>query len=444
LTIRHFENRSYTMSYLGRNRFLGGGPHGKNDVLFKIFLGSLGLIILGFVHILVTKQGRETWLVVSGTMPFYIITSAILIGGIYWWYSHEEFTGSELVFFSSIAIPCSYVTLALAFLWFTNLGHIVIWNSSVREVTWEEAWVDEADDEDDTDTHHSASYDITTMAKESIPTTKAVWFAYVERFGGQGRVNSRTNIWADDEDWGSGSDGDGTAEIHSITWDGKKESKIPTSNEHIEANYLIAADTSLKIQGVKEGYADYLVPYPRVTTGTYGPVYFDRIIEQKAKVGGGFDQLVDKKLDEALQTLGSQKQCNIVVYIVGTADIGFFQALREHWQEGKKNDICVCIGYTQKKINWCRVMAYTDHTEFKRTLECEVRDLETLEGKEGTFVDTILKRIKAPGDKGYLRKPMADFEFLASDVKMPWYIQFLAFAWAGVWLLPTVAICIRD
>jgi len=39
---------------------------------------------------------------------------------------------------------------------------------------------------------------------------------------------------------------------------------------------------------------------------------------------------------------------------------------------------------------------------------------------------------------------MADFEFLASDITMPWLTQALAFLWACVWLSPTVYICVRN
>ena len=431
-----------TVSKTG-NRFLGGGPRGKRDFLFNMFLGSLGLMAAGLIHILVTGQGRETWLVVSGTMPFYILASLILIGGILLWYKIDDFSAAELIVFVLIAVPCSYVTLALSFLWLTDLGQVVIWNSKIQEMTWEEAWIDRADDEDDSDTSHGPTYKIRTVANESISTTQDVWFAYVKLNGGRRRVTSRVNTRADSEGYGSGSDGDRVPEIHTIRWDGRAETEIPTSNEHIEVNYLQAADSSLKIKGVKENYLDYLVEYPRVTSGKYGKIYFDRVIEQKTKVGGRFHQVVDRKLDKALQTLGSMKQCNIVVYVVGTENVGFFQALREHWQEGKKNDICVCIGYTRKKTHWCKVMAYTDRALFVENLERDVRRLETLEGKGEALVQVILSHILATGDAGYLRKPMADFEFLASDVKMPWYTQVLSFLWACAWLSWTVIICVR-
>ena len=432
------------MSSVSRpNRFLGGGPRGRQDFLFWMFLGSLGLMGVGLLYLLASGQGRETWLVVSGTMPFYILAVLILIGGILLWYKLEEFSAAELVVFVFITVPCSYATLALAFLWFTDLGHVVIWNSKVRSVVWKEAWIDRADGEDDSDTSHGPTYNIMTMANESISTTKGVWLAYVQRNGGQRRVSSIRNLNADAEDWGAGSDGDRVPEIHTIKWDGREESEVATSNEHIEANYLQAAETSLKIQGVKQNYLEYLVDYPRVTSGQFGNIYFDRVIEQKTKVGGSFHQLVDRKLDKALQTLGSKKQCNIVVYVVGTENVGFFQALREHWQEGKKNDICVCIGYTRKKISWCQVMTFTDHTMFVENVERDVRHLETLEGKGEALVKVILSNINAPGDAGYLRKPMADFEFLASDVQMPWYTQVLSFLWACAWLSPTVIICVR-
>ena len=87
---------------------------------------------------------------------------------------------------------------------------------------------------------------------------------------------------------------------------------------------------------------------------------------------------------------------------------------------------------------------YTDRTLFVENLERDVRRLETLDGKGDALVNTILTNINAANDAGYLRKPMADFEFLASDITMPWLTQALAFLWACVWLSPTVYICVRN
>jgi len=428
-----------------RNRFHGGGPQEKQDIPFAIFVGSLVLMLVGLGDFLWSGQGRETWLVVSGTLPFFILTAFLLIGGIGFWLKSDKFSGMELTLFAGITLPCSYITLAYAFLWFTAMGHTVIWNSRIQDVTWEEGWIDKADRKDESDTHHRPSYTITTAANESISTTKSIWLSLVSRFGGPGKVKSRRNLMADlEEPRSSASDRDGIPEIHTITWNGREESSVPTSQEHIESNYLQAADTSLKISGVKQNFLQYLVEYPRVTSGKFGQIDFDRVIEQKVTVGGTFHGLVDRKLDQALQALGSKKQCNIVVYVVGTENVGFFQALREHWQEGKKNDICVCIGYTKKKIQWCKVMTYTDRTLFVENLERDVRHLETLDGKGDELVNIILSNINAADDAGYLRKPMADFEFLAADVTMPWLTQAFAFLWACVWLSPTLYICVRN
>ncbi len=426
------------------NRFLGGGPQGKQDFLFKMFLGSLGMMAAGLVYLVFTGHGRETWLVVSGTMPFYILVSLILILGIGLWVKQDNFTAAELALFMGIAIPCSYITLALSFLWFTDLGQVVIWNSQVREVIWKEAYIDEADDDEDSDSSYSAEYKIVTMADETISITRENWLAHVQHNGGNGRIISRRNRQADAEDYGTGSDGDRIPEIHTIRWDGRAQTAIPTSHEHTETNYLQAADTSLKIKGVKQNYVDYLVDYPRVTSGSFGPIDFDRVIEQKTVVGGSFHHIVDQELDRALQALGAKKQCNIIVYVVGTENVGFFQALREHWNEGKKNDICVCIGYTQKTIQWCKIMTLTDNSQFVENLERDIRRLKTLGGKGPDLVKVILKHVNAPGGAGYERKPMADFEFLASDVSMPWYTQVFSFFWACAWLSLTVIICIRN
>ena len=115
------------MSFVSRpNRFLGGGPRGKQDFLFWMFLGSLGLMAVGLVYILQSGQGRETWLVVSGTLPFFILTAFLLIGGIGFWLKSDKFSGMELTLFAGITLPCSYITLAYAFLWFTAMGLAIV------------------------------------------------------------------------------------------------------------------------------------------------------------------------------------------------------------------------------------------------------------------------------------------------------------------------------
>ena len=104
-----------------RNRFLAG----DRDIPFAIFLGSLVLILAGLGDFLWSGQGRETWLVVSGTLPFFILTAFLLIGGIGFWLKSDKFSGMELTLFAGITLPCSYITLAYAFLWFTAMGQEV-------------------------------------------------------------------------------------------------------------------------------------------------------------------------------------------------------------------------------------------------------------------------------------------------------------------------------
>ncbi|MCB0355176.1 MAG: hypothetical protein KDD64_16705, partial [Bdellovibrionales bacterium] len=209
-------------------------------------------------------------------------------------------------------------------------------------------------------------------------------------------------------------------------------------------NYVQASESVLAVNGAITGFDGLLKDYPRVEDGTFGEIYFDRVVQGGTSLSSHFCRIVDETLDTALRSMGSQYECNIIVYPVATSDIGFYEALRVHWQNGNKNDIVVCIGYLNNSVQWCRVMAWTDHKLFLEKLETRVRELETLEGKGELLAATILDQIRAPGDAGYLRKPMADYAFLASDIRMPlWaYLILVPFAW--LMSLTTVWLFIHD
>lgn len=176
----------------------------------------------------------------------------------------------------------------------------------------------------------------------------------------------------------------------------------PTAMTHSYTNYVKASSGTLfKRQGLEEQYKDKLPKYP---SKVYDYHYLDRVI--------GFPNLKvwNQKLQKVNARLGKAKQVNVV--LVGTQSVNpeWGEALEQKWLGGKKNDVVIVLGLDEGKPTWAHIMAWTDQEIFKVTLRDKLLDLPKFEPEAAMGV------IESTVTELYVRKPMADFEYLRAGV----------------------------
>lgn len=192
----------------------------------------------------------------------------------------------------------------------------------------------------------------------------------------------------------------------------------PVAAERTFVNYIKAVPESLfhKSSSIKERYARQLPKYPHV----YDYHHADRVIPVGVQVADLADW--NAKLALILRELGPKKQANVIIVLVGIADPLYAGALEEHWLGGKKNDVIVVLGVPEyPAISWARIISWTDAELFKVTLRDALLDMKTLE------TEKVIGAIERHVSESFVRKPMADFEYLWSEVKPPIWITVLAF-----------------
>lgn len=111
-----------------------------------------------------------------------------------------------------------------------------------------------------------------------------------------------------------------------------------------------------------------------------------------------------------------------MVVLTSEPDRAFGTALRAHWLGGKKNDVVLVLGVPEyPKIAWAEVFSWTDKELFK----VELRDaLERLDTADPVLV---MDTVEAHVQKGFVRRPMADFEYLSWEIEPPaWAIALIA------------------
>ncbi len=185
-------------------------------------------------------------------------------------------------------------------------------------------------------------------------------------------------------------------------------------------NYIKGAPESLfnHAKGMQQEFSSMVPAYP---TEVYDYHYVDRVIAKDLAVPD-LAQWNDD-LAKMLRKLGPAKQVNVVVVMVKTENPSFEYALQRAWLGGKKNDVVVMLGVPEyPKLAWVRVMSWTDKELFKVELRDELADLEVVDREK--MLPIMAKHIEA----SFVRKPMADFEYLKSEISPPLWVAVLAIA----------------
>jgi len=182
----------------------------------------------------------------------------------------------------------------------------------------------------------------------------------------------------------------------------------PYSAEHGYTNYLKAAPGSLfRRQGLAEKYEGNLPDFPAQVTDYYR--YQPLVLVNGARVDsvGVWNQ----GLAEMNGRLGSRKQVDIVLVLVRDLPQEYFYALEQVWIGGKQNSVVLVIGVNAALMpQWATVMSWTTNEMLKVFLRDVVMDIPVLDR------EVLFRRLEQSVNDYYQRKPMSDFEYLASSI----------------------------
>jgi hypothetical protein len=181
----------------------------------------------------------------------------------------------------------------------------------------------------------------------------------------------------------------------------------PTTVEHGYTNYIKAAPGTLfRHQGLVEKFKNSIPTYPEV---------FDYYRLNRLILVGGVQVADSGAWNDGLAKLnaevGRPKQANVLVVLARNQPQEYFYALEEAWIGAKKNDIVLVIGVDDSLApQWATVMCWTTQEIFKVKLRDDVMSLPTLNA------DNVVAALKKDVVESYVRKPMADFQYLEASI----------------------------
>ena len=199
---------------------------------------------------------------------------------------------------------------------------------------------------------------------------------------------------------------------------------LPTAVSHSYVNYVKAAkdnvihnkftpeeiDVYIKSKDLKE--------YPKEYTNELGVPQIYRVIDTTGLVN--VNEWTNK-LHFIANDLGKSKQSNLVIYFT-KKDITFASILEYYWAKCKKNDVVLVIGVSDKgEIQWTNILAWTNNTNFLVDGTKFLRDFNY----NVSNTNEVLLKFKDLVSNDFERKPMKEFDYLAENITLEWYWQFL-------------------
>jgi hypothetical protein len=192
----------------------------------------------------------------------------------------------------------------------------------------------------------------------------------------------------------------------------------PVAMLHEYTNYVKAARDSLFHDDATHltAFKDQVPAYPLNIQDYH---YLNRFLTVGIKVPDEREWNID--IMNVLKKVGPERQMNLVVVVVNTADPNYIYALKAAWSGAKKNDAVIAIGVTNyPEISWVRVHSWSKNEMFNVEMRDEIWDLKTLDREK------IMSVIAKTSMDQFQRRSMKEFEYLKASIEPPTWAIVLA------------------
>lgn len=330
-----------------------------------------------------------------------IITSLILF-----FFFHKRVNWLELLIPFTISIILIVIFKAISTVSFNN--DVEYWGSYVVEARYYEPWnemitrLEPVYDSKGNISHyrtvheviyHSARYNITDNINQTIYINRQKFEDLCHKFKNKTWINLHRNY-------------------HTLNGNlhvSKHNDVIePVTTQYSYHNRILASHDSVfhYLEPTKEDKEQYQIfDYPKITDFYYLP-----------SVLGLENKEIEEKLSKLNARLGHDKKIRIWLLIFQNQPLDAAIMQENYWQGGNKNELVICVGMNEEKIEWGHVFSWTPNENVK----IEIRDL-IYENKLIDLVDKIEPII----EESWVKRDFKEFNYLT--VEPPWLCVFLTY-----------------
>lgn len=199
-------------------------------------------------------------------------------------------------------------------------------------------------------------------------------------------------------------------------WDGSEEKAWPVTHSHSYKNKLQNSRSIFNFEEINKKEADSLglYEYPPIEMYDQNPILSHTI-------------KLPKNQEDALRFTngfyGKKHQFRVFVLLFENKGVEISEKQRSYWKNGNKNELVVCLGIKDDKVNWCNAFSWCDVPTVDIKTEVYFTERDTLDMKAySDFLRTSLEN----GD--WERKNFDDFSYVKTELTTSQEIFILIFS----------------
>lgn len=196
-------------------------------------------------------------------------------------------------------------------------------------------------------------------------------------------------------------------------WNGSEKTAWPVTHSHTYKNKLQNSRSIFNFEEIDKEYADSvgLYDYPPIEMYDQNPILSHTI-------------KLPKNQEDALRYTngfyGKKHQFRVFVLLFENKDIEISEKQRSYWKGGNKNELVVCLGVKDNKVDWCNAFSWCDVPTIDVKTETYFTQNDTLDLK--AYSDLLRESL----DNGeWVRKNFEDFSYLKPELSLTQQIWIL-------------------
>jgi hypothetical protein len=196
-------------------------------------------------------------------------------------------------------------------------------------------------------------------------------------------------------------------------WNGSEKTAWPVTHSHTYKNKLQNSRSIFNFEEIDKEYADSigLYDYPPIEMYDQNPILSHTI-------------KLPKNQEDALRYTngfyGKKHQFRVFVLLFENKDIEISEKQRSYWKGGNKNELVVCLGVKDNKVDWCNAFSWCDVPTIDVKTETFFTQNDTLDIK--AYSDLLRESL----DNGeWVRKNFEDFSYLKPELSLTQQIWIL-------------------
>ena len=196
-------------------------------------------------------------------------------------------------------------------------------------------------------------------------------------------------------------------------WNGSEKTAWPVTHSHKYKNKLQNSRSIFNFEEIDKEYADSigLYDYPPIEKYDQNPILSHTI-------------KLPKNQEDALRYTngfyGKKHQFRVFVLLFENKDIEISEKQRSYWKGGNKNELVVCLGVKNNKVDWCNAFSWCDVPTIDVKTETYFTQNDTLDLK--AYSDLLRESLN---NGEWVRKNFEDFSYLKPELSLTQQIWIL-------------------